>query len=405
MRTTTAACLGLIPLWMTACNTDQATAPSPTPAQASATASSTASKSEPTSIAPMHPTDAASARLAEKPSSRDDPAVLRRDLLAILDARVDEMATKMHLDVRFALDKIAPIPYFGVDVEPDPHGILVTGVYAETGARESGLLKGDVLVKFGDVTSDSKTALAREVRRHRIGDVVPFQILRDGKTMTLSATLGPRPEEDEDEIEAFPDLIPLRAAPPAPLDFTFEDGAVGAFPAGLDSLLGGHGRLGAWRIIESGKGRALSQDDGDKTGVRYPMVIARDWTANDAVVRVRFRYAGGDIDRAAGVVLRFRDPGNYLVARANAAEGDLRIFRTVNGDRRTLPGAITKGATDDDKWHTLEFRVDGSQLTAILDGNIKATAQDTFFIGGRAGLWTKSDSRTEFDDLHVEALR
>jgi hypothetical protein len=133
------------------------------------------------------------------------------------------------------------------------------------------------------------------------------------------------------------------------------------------------------------------------------MLIARDWAANDVVARVRFRYAGGEIDRAGGIVLRYRDPGNYLVARANAAEGDVRIFRTVNGDRRTLPGAIAKGASDDDKWHTLEFRAEGSQLTAILDGTVKATACDTFFTGGRVGLWTKSDSKTEFDDLHVEA--
>ena len=56
----------------------------------------------------------------------------------------------------------------------------------------------------------------------------------------------------------------------------------------------------------------------------------------------------------ASIVLRYRDPGNYFVARVNASEGDLRIFRVANGDRRTLPGAIAKGATDDDRWHTLE---------------------------------------------------
>jgi len=104
-------------------------------------------------------------------------------------------------------------------------------------------------------------------------------------------------------------------------------------------------------------------------------------------------------------VLRWRDPSNYLVARANAAEGDLRIFRVVNGDRRTLPGAIAKGATDDDRWHTLEFRAHGTQLTAILDGDVRATAQDSFFLRGQVGLWTKSDSRTDFDDLKLEATQ
>jgi hypothetical protein len=42
-------------------------------------------------------------------------------------------------------------------------------------------------------------------------------------------------------------------------------------------------------------------------------------------------------------------------------------------------------------------------LTATLDGNVHAEAFDSFFLRGRAGVWTKSDSLTEFDDLQLEA--
>lgn len=72
--------------------------------------------------------------------------------------------------------------------------------------------------------------------------------------------------------------------------------------------------------------------------------------------------------------------------------------------RRTLPGGIGKGATDDTNWHELEFRVEGAKLTAVLDGTVRAESYDTFFTGGKVGLWTKSDSQSEFDDFAIEAL-
>jgi len=338
-------------------------------------------------------------------SDRPDPAAVRLALLSRMDAQIDAAATKSRLDARLMLNSVMPLPYLGVDSEPGPRGLVITAVYADTGAEECGLAKGDVLVAVDGARMEAKAALARTVRRHQVGDVVALTIEREGATKTLQATIGERPEEDEDDTEQFPDLAVPAPSPPAPLSFTFDADRVGALPKSFTSVLGGHGKPGAWIAVESERGLALRQDDPDKTGMRFPMAIVSDWRAKDAVVRVRFRYAGGRVDRAAGIVLRYRDPGNYLVARANALEADLRIFRVVNGDRRTLPGAIVEGATDDERWHTLEFRAVGAELTAVLDDTARATAVDTFFQEGGVGLWTKADSRTEFDDLRIEATR
>jgi hypothetical protein len=346
----------------------------------------------------------ATARVVPTTEAREDPAVVRRELLARLDRRIDEMAARARLEARLAIDEVMPVPYLGVDSDLVEGGLKLTAVYADTGAERAGLQKGDLLRTFDGVKLDSKAALARAVRSHRVGDTLEIAFASNGNPRTTRATLGPRPEEDEDESEQFPDLVGAAKAPPAPLAFDFDDESVGTLPRAFGSFLGGHGREGAWVVAHGAEnGLTLRQDDNDTTGIRFPMAIVRDWSASDCVVRVRFRYVGGRVDRAAGIVLRWRDPSNYLVARANAAEGDLRIFRVVNGDRRTLPGAIAKGATDDDRWHTLEFRAHGTELTAILDGDVRATAQDSFFLSGQAGVWTKSDSRTDFDDLKLEA--
>jgi len=226
-------------------------------------------------------------------------------------------------------------------------------------------------------------------------------IERDGRPAVLHAVLGRRPVEDEDFEEQFPDLFlePPPLPPVRTLDFELAE--PGRTPAELESVLGGVGRPGAWNVVASDGGRALRQADDDPTSLRFPMVLARDWEGSDVVARVRFRYVGGRGDRAAGIVLRYRDPGNYLVARANAGEADLRIFRVANGDRRTLPGARVAVDTADDAWHELEFRAEGPQLTAVLDGSASVTAWDSYFLRGRAGLWTKADAQTEFDDMRL----
>jgi hypothetical protein len=112
----------------------------------------------------------------------------------------------------------------------------------------------------------------------------------------------------------------------------------------------------------------------------------------------------GDQDRAAAFVLRHQNPANYLVARVSATELDLRIFRTLNDIRRTLPGGRVVVPADDGAWHVLEFRAEGPTLAASVDGQATASSYDTFFGRGRAGLWTKSDATTDFDDLTAESI-
>jgi len=338
------------------------------------------------------------------PGLTGDPALLRRNLLARMDAKIDAMSTQAHLDARLMLDDAIPLPYLGIDSDPVPGGMKLNAVYGLTGAEKAGLEIGDVLVKIDDEVCDSKAAIGKAVRRRAVGTGVILTILRDGKEMKVAATLGKRPEEDEDEEEQFPDLPP-RAPPTAtPFATDFEKDPPDALPARFEVALGGHGEPPDWIVSGTEQTHVLRQASTDTTGIHFPMVLVKDFDGADVVARVRFRYVDGKVDKAGGIVLRYVDAGNYLVARANAAEGDLRIFRVANGTRRTLPGGVVKGATDDTAWHTLEFRAEGSKLVATLDGKITATAYDSWFMRGRVGLWTKSDSVTEFDDLSFEPI-
>lgn len=334
-----------------------------------------------------------------------DPALLRRELLRRLDADIEAMATRAHLQARLAIHEVAPIPYLGLDADPADGGMTVTAVYGGTGAKAAGLQRGDLLLSIGGNKVDSHATLAHAIRLQEPGSTLTVQVLRDGKQLELHGVLGQRPEEDEDEDEQFPDLpggLPQLAT--APRRFDFEGVARGSAPVGFETVLGGHGAPPSWIIAAGNGGQCLRQDSMDRTGIHFPMLLANDYYTGNVVATARMRYAGGEVDKAGGIVLHYHDAGNYYVARVNAAEGDLRIFRVQNGIRRTLPGGRVLGDTDDGDWHTLEFRIEDSVLTATLDGSHTCTAYDSFFLRGRGGVWTKSDSQTEFDDLQFTPL-
>lgn len=338
------------------------------------------------------------------PPTRDDPAVLRREITQRYQARLDELVARARLDLRLTLDEVVPVPYLGVDSDPVAGGLRLNAVYADTAAERAGLALGDVLERFDGRPLDSKAALARAVRARRVGDAVELEFARGGDRRTMTVVLGPRPEEDEDEIEQFPDLVSTPNVPP-PLRFDFEASPVDQAPSDFVGALGGHGSPPAWRVLRVESGNVLRQSSADPTGIRFPQALVSDWRAADVAVKVRFRYHAGRVDRAAGIVLRWQSPHDYLVARVNAAEHDVRIFRVVHGDRRTLPGAVAQVATDDGEWHTLEFRAEGARLTAVVDGRVQASSFDTYFDRGAIGLWTKSDAVTDFDDFVAEATR
>ena len=190
---------------------------------------------------------------------------------------------------------------------------------------------------------------------------------------------------------------PAPTAPEKARTWSFEGDAEGAPPAGFDLALTGGGAVGKWVV----RGGVLVQEDPDDTELRFPMAVAEGEEPADLRLSVRCRMVSGEVDRAAGLVFRWRSDRNYYLTRANALEGNVRLYAVENGVRRTLAsfdGAVTAG-----EWHTLAVEARGDVLRVSFDGKQVLEAKDGTFPGpGRVGVWTKSDSVTQFDDLRVE---
>ena len=77
-----------------------------------------------------------------------DPALVRRDLLQKMDARIDAAAARAHLEARLTLDEAMPLPYLGIDSDVVDGKIRIIAVYGLTGAKRAGIKVGDLLLAF-----------------------------------------------------------------------------------------------------------------------------------------------------------------------------------------------------------------------------------------------------------------
>lgn len=78
----------------------------------------------------------------------------------------------------------------GVNTEKADDGVKVTEVTKESAAAKAGLMKGDVITKVGDKKVEDSDDLYEVIGKYKPEDKVDVTYVRDGKTSTVSATLG-----------------------------------------------------------------------------------------------------------------------------------------------------------------------------------------------------------------------
>jgi hypothetical protein len=185
----------------------------------------------------------------------------------------------------------------------------------------------------------------------------------------------------------------------------FETAKIEAPPPGFTAELTGKGKPVRWVVLEDASAPAgpkvLAETSGDSTSNRFPLAILDGFEAKDVEVSVRFKPVAGEVDQAAGLMIRVQDADNYYIARANALEDNVRLYRVVDGHRQQFAGVDVP--VPNGRWQTLALRVEGERFAVALDGRELFQATDqTFSQAGRVGLWTKADSLTHFDDLIVQ---
>src|SRR5262249_37012717 len=139
----------------------------------------------------------------------------------------------------------------------------------------------------------------------------------------------------------------------------------------------------------------------DAVSDRYPLAIWDGVLLNDGEVSVRIKPISGHDVQAGGIVWRYRDENNYYLARFNALDHNVQVFKVENGRRTPLMAGVRHDIPAN-AWSILKVWVRGNRFQVYMDHRRILQGQDNTFTGsGRVGLWTVGDSVTYFDDFRV----
>jgi hypothetical protein len=191
----------------------------------------------------------------------------------------------------------------------------------------------------------------------------------------------------------------------------FDHAVEGSLPLGWTAALTHAGGPPKWEIVRDDSAPhpplVLAQVSRDATAGRFPLAIWDRASFRNGEVSVAFKPVDGSIDQAAGVVWRYQDPNNYYIARANALENNVVLYKVQNGTRlsiapKGLPSRAygVKHEVPSGRWSTLRVVFKDNLFTVFFNGErLFDTEDQTFTEAGKVGLWTKADSLTYFADF------
>lgn len=179
--------------------------------------------------------------------------------------------------------------------------------------------------------------------------------------------------------------------------FNFDDAKAGELPSGWTATTTGTGKP-KWTVEKDDSAPSKPNVLKQSGEAAYPLCVKNDANLKDGFVEVKFKPVSGEEDQAGGVIWRYKDADNYYIARANALEGNVRIYHFINGKRTQFKGANLKVASGE--WHTLRVDFKANHFIVTFDGQKLFEADDDKLTdAGKAGVWTKADSVTLFDDF------
>ena len=186
---------------------------------------------------------------------------------------------------------------------------------------------------------------------------------------------------------------------------TFDNGPLGQTPPDWTVAMTHSGRAPRWEIVRDQTAATLpyvfAQVSTDPARDRFPLAIFNLVTFRDGDVSVRLKPVSGREVQAGGVVWRYRDENNYYLARANALEKNVQVFKVENGRRVPLMAGVHHEIPTN-AWSILKVSARGNRFQVYVDHRrIMQGWDNTFLTGGKVGLWTVADSVTYFDDFRI----
>lgn len=137
----------------------------------------------------------------------------------------------------------------------------------------------------------------------------------------------------------------------------------------------------------------------------FNLIVAEGEKYRNVDLSVRMKSVAGQEDQGGGLVWCAKDAQNYYIVRYNPLEGDLALFKVIDGKRELITSVPAKSAlVIGEPWCKLRVVKAGDNIWCYLnDERLIDASDDSLPDFGRVGLWTKADAQTSFDGF-ISAL-
>jgi hypothetical protein len=142
--------------------------------------------------------------------------------------------------------------------------------------------------------------------------------------------------------------------------------------------------------------------DNVKAFAYFPIAVAKDVpNFTDGTITVKFKMIGGTLDRCSGILFNVKPNGDYLALRFNGTEDNLVLWKMVKGTRSFVKRGAKNVPIEMGTWHEIKLVTKGKAVQGYLDGELLVESEWETPIDGKVGLWSKTDSMSEFTDFTV----
>ena len=142
--------------------------------------------------------------------------------------------------------------------------------------------------------------------------------------------------------------------------------------------------------------------DNVKAFAYFPYAVAKDVDDfHDGKISMRFKLVAGQLDQCAGILFNLKTNGDYLTVRFNGKEDNLVLWTFNKGKRSFVKRGTENVHLNMGEWHRMKIAVSGKELRGYLDDKLLLEYTLAEPVSGKIGLWSKTDSVSQFADYVV----
>lgn len=160
---------------------------------------------------------------------------------------------------------------------------------------------------------------------------------------------------------------------------------------------------GAWTLEHDANAtgaRALVNREGEP-GARPAIVTAVGLSTRDLRATTRCKASSAKVTKACGLVFRFQDADNHLLARVDFTSGELALVAVSAGKERVLRTAPVLASSD--VWQEIGIITQGDRIRVSWNGTTAIDLADASPAkAGSVGIWAPAAAEASFDDLTVD---